>query len=226
MQSQLIQRIQLLFNQKRYQDAREVLEQHLSKEPNDYFGRKALMHVYLRLGENDKSRKLCEMLLSEYPEDLDVMKHSIEIDIDDEYFDKADSKIKMLKELAHLDAGVFVLEAHVKLAQKNYDRALEATERALELEANDPEALNLKIMIENILGKGNLKEDIDHVLELNPENASTIANHALHFLHNNKPKEALERAREALMKDPNNDCLLYTSPSPRDATLSRMPSSA
>ena len=25
---------------------------------------------------------------------------------------------------------------------------------------------------------------------------------------------------------PNNDCLLYTSPSPRDATLSRMPSSA
>ena len=26
--------------------------------------------------------------------------------------------------------------------------------------------------------------------------------------------------------DPNNACLLYTSPSPRDATLSRMPSSA
>ena len=25
---------------------------------------------------------------------------------------------------------------------------------------------------------------------------------------------------------PGNDCLLYTSPSPRDATLSRMPSSA
>ena len=25
---------------------------------------------------------------------------------------------------------------------------------------------------------------------------------------------------------PNNNCLLYTSPSPRDATLSRMPSSA
>ena len=27
-------------------------------------------------------------------------------------------------------------------------------------------------------------------------------------------------------KIPNNICLLYTSPSPRDATLSRMPSSA
>ena len=28
------------------------------------------------------------------------------------------------------------------------------------------------------------------------------------------------------VSDPNNICLLYTSPSPRDATLSRMPSSA
>ena len=31
---------------------------------------------------------------------------------------------------------------------------------------------------------------------------------------------------EHIMRDVNNGCLLYTSPSPRDATLSRMPSSA
>ena len=31
---------------------------------------------------------------------------------------------------------------------------------------------------------------------------------------------------KALIKVGNRDCLLYTSPSPRDATLSRMPSSA
>ena len=35
-----------------------------------------------------------------------------------------------------------------------------------------------------------------------------------------------EAFREALSKLRLNDCLLYTSPSPRDATLSRMPSSA
>ena len=33
-----------------------------------------------------------------------------------------------------------------------------------------------------------------------------------------------QRARRAM--EAGNDCLLYTSPSPRDATLSRMPSSA
>ena len=35
--------------------------------------------------------------------------------------------------------------------------------------------------------------------------------------------DAIEAARAA---QPGWDCLLYTSPSPRDATLSRMPSSA
>ena len=45
-------------------------------------------------------------------------------------------------------------------------------------------------------------------------------------------KENKQRILEALPKlsqehlDQGVDCLLYTSPSPRDATLSRMPSSA
>ena len=40
---------------------------------------------------------------------------------------------------------------------------------------------------------------------------------------------ALERKKNVLIKfndEQRNICLLYTSPSPRDATLSRMPSSA
>ena len=52
---------------------------------------------------------------------------------------------------------------------------------------------------------------------------------------NNKNNEVVtdEEAREAFVKilkwlgeDPSRDCLLYTSPSPRDGLLSRMPSSA
>ena len=37
-------------------------------------------------------------------------------------------------------------------------------------------------------------------------------------------KALTEKNHEVLVE--NNGCLLYTSPSPRDATLSRMPSSA
>ena len=49
----------------------------------------------------------------------------------------------------------------------------------------------------------------------------------------NKPKVSDKEAEEAIKKllawigeDPSRDCLLYTSPSPRDVSLSRMPSSA
>ena len=39
--------------------------------------------------------------------------------------------------------------------------------------------------------------------------------------------EKAEKSGDAVFKIPSNcTCLLYTSPSPRDATLSRMPSSA
>ena len=39
-------------------------------------------------------------------------------------------------------------------------------------------------------------------------------------------RERCEHLKLPLMVNENNTCLLYTSPSPRDATLSRMPSSA
>ena len=42
----------------------------------------------------------------------------------------------------------------------------------------------------------------------------------------NKINFLSETAIEDIMGDTNNACLLYTSPSPRDGLLSRMPSSA
>ena len=50
--------------------------------------------------------------------------------------------------------------------------------------------------------------------EMHPADAADIIEH----LNQND--------RESLIKLNNFNCLLYTSPSPRDATLSRMPSSA
>ena len=40
------------------------------------------------------------------------------------------------------------------------------------------------------------------------------------------PSQLKNKTKNAGIKAPNYNCLLYTSPSPRDATLSRMPSSA
>ena len=41
-----------------------------------------------------------------------------------------------------------------------------------------------------------------------------------------KEQQAEERAVRALEREQSDSCLLYTSPSPRDRTRSRMPSSA
>ena len=48
---------------------------------------------------------------------------------------------------------------------------------------------------------------------------------SLKYLTNRKIREIMETAQSSWLDDIKT-CLLYTSPSPRDATLSRMPSSA
>ena len=51
--------------------------------------------------------------------------------------------------------------------------------------------------------------------------------HALHLLHRQGlVAESGRRGFEVTQLDPARTCLLYTSPSPRDGLLSRMPSSA
>ena len=63
---------------------------------------------------------------------------------------------------------------------------------------------------------------------LDPNQASALVDDVLRALRGETP-ELEEQAERNLERNRDNllqDCLLYTSPSPRDATLSRMPSSA
>ena len=63
---------------------------------------------------------------------------------------------------------------------------------------------------------------------INPSLDTTISaiGHLVHQLALHPDQWALLRARPELSKKAISDCLLYTSPSPRDGLLSRMPSSA
>ena len=82
------------------------------------------MVTLINCGDHDLARDRCEALLAEYPESLDILHLSIEIDLADEYYDKAESKVDLLKQMSALDEETFVLEARVKMGQRNYDRAL------------------------------------------------------------------------------------------------------
>ena len=59
---------------------------------------------------------------------------------------------------------------------------------------------------------------------LNPENAAALADCGISLL--DSPNDIGFMILSYLGVDPNKACLLYTSPSPRDRTRSRMPSSA
>ena len=55
---------------------------------------------------------------------------------------------------------------------------------------------------------------------------SRVVREYLEALKSTKPKRGRKRTAESIQKRLDKICLLYTSPSPRDGLLSRMPSSA
>jgi len=204
----ILQKVELLFNQSRFEEAKALLEQYLTDNPTEYFGRMYYVTALLNCGENDKARQLCDVLVSEYPDRTQPLLLSTKIDLDDEYYIKAESKIDLLKEMASNDSEVYLLESEMRLGQRNYDKALAAVKESLALEPNNLQAVNLKILIDGILGD-NTDKDVKHALNLDPENASTKANHALQLLNQGKVDEALERVHEAMSQDPTNPMARY-----------------
>ncbi len=202
-------RVVLLINQGRNQEAKKLLEDHLDNNPeND-----ALKYYYaftlLRLGENDKSREITDMLMTANPEDARIMELSIDIDIKDELLQKAESKAEIYIDMDPGNASAYLSMAQVKVAQNNYDKTQYFVDKALEIDPENISALNLKIMVQGILGEEDTNASIDTALELQPENASTVANHGIQLLREGKTDEALERLEYALSLEPTNYLARY-----------------
>ena len=74
----------------------------------------------------------------------------------------------------------------------------------------------------------NRKQRIDKILSNKFDNflLEIVDNSNLHKGHNNFTGSGETHIKIILTKKDNSPCLLYTSPSPRDSNLSRMPASA
>ena len=62
-------RLQLLFNQNRYQEAVDHLRLCLEQDPTDFMSRYYLSYSYYLNNNNEKARNIAEPLVSEYPEE-------------------------------------------------------------------------------------------------------------------------------------------------------------
>ena len=202
-------RVVLLLNQGRHQEAKKLLEERLELTPEDNELKYYFAYTLLRLGENDRARKITDALMAENPESAHILELSIDIDIKDDLLQKAESKAEIYIDMEPGKSAAYLTMAQVKLAQKNYDKAQFFADKALEIDPENLHALNIKIMVQRVLGDEDANESIESALELEPENPSTVANHGMQLLREGKVDEALERMKYALSLDPNNYLARY-----------------
>ena len=204
MSSGLLERAQLLLNQGRFQDAENILKDYLELNAEDRNGRVMFLACLISLGKKEESQLMAEQLLSQYPDDIEVLKLATENDMSHEHYQLAESRAQHLIGLAPFLHSGYHLLSRIKIAQRNYDKALFYIEKALEIEPESVKSLNTKVMLTGFLQKGKTQADIQQVLQLDPENPYTIANHALELLRNDDIGGALDRAKEALSIQPSN----------------------
>ena len=117
------------------------------------------------------------------------------------------------------------IEERLKLAEEDKNKGIEIAKQELKIKLmEDRQKKDTKI--QDLESKLNIAEE-KKLNELNE--LKNKATNKINLLNNEviKLKEDIER--QSVISDlssKNKVCLLYTSPSPRDATLSRMPSSA
>ena len=204
MSSPIISRINQLYGQGRFKEAIDYLKTHLSENTDDGYLKYLLAQSYYHDDQQKEARALTEQLISEDPENMQITELMANIDIAEEKYNDADVKADWLLNNDDTDTDYLLLKARVKFGQRYYDTSLEYTDKALELDAENEEALNLRILITNIFYPNQSEESVNKLLDLDPENPSSIANHGMMLLRQGNHKEALERFKEALSRQPSN----------------------
>lgn len=209
-EGQLGARLELLFSQQRFDEAEKLLLAHLSQFPANNHAQYMLAVVYYNQNRIDDSRAIVEQLLGEEPDRTHYLALSTRLDLAQDLYDKAEEKCGFLIAQDPSNEEFYNLMATIKFNQRNYDKALFFAEKALAINPEDLLALNLKTTVAGILGrKGEASLTIQEALNQDPNNDWTIANHGRQLLNEGKVDEALERFKDSLSINPNNDLAQY-----------------
>ena len=133
------------------------------------------------------------------------------------------------KKISHNNHNESLIESgDKKYSSKDYRGAITDYSKILLNNPNDYYALFQRALSKSYLNdhEGAI-QDYTRAIQINPEKASAFYNRGL---SKDKLKDfygAISDYNKAIeIDDQHQNCLLYTSPSPRDKTVSRMPSSA
>ena len=205
-----LQHIEVLFSQDRYKEAEKVLLNILDQQSDSEWAQYYLAFCYLRLNKLDEAKQVIDYLLVIDPGELSYINLKAEWEIATNDLNAAEDTAK---HLIYSDAGnddYYFLMARIKYIQRNYDSALEFTEKSLAIDPDKLNALNLRTSIKSQLGDvEEARESIREALQRNPQDAQTIANHGLQLLNEGNVKESLSKFKEALSINPNSEIAQY-----------------
>jgi tetratricopeptide (TPR) repeat protein len=209
-EGQLVGRLELLFSQQRFAEAEGLLLGFLEQFPSNERAQYMLCVVYFSQNKLDEATPIIENLIGENPEATEYLALSARLDVAKRLLDKAEEKVELLISRDPSEPEFYNLMSTIKFNQRNYDKALFFADKALALNPEDLHALNLRTTASGILGnREDAQISINEALQHDPNNDWTIANHGQQLLNEGRVNEALERFKDALAKNPNNDLAQY-----------------
>jgi len=205
MNHPILQRVEILFNQRRFKEAITELKNYLSQYPDDFYAAYYLSNAYLMDNQGKEARSIAQGLLEENPESSMVLFLLAQIDMLESRFDEAETKAETLIAKHPEDANNYTLLAKIKFQQRYLDKSMFYVNKALEIDAENVEAHNFRVLVAQQIGEDvSAQESIGEVLAMDPQNATSIANQGIQLLNQNKVSESLEKFKEALAIEPTN----------------------
>ena len=194
----------LLIDQSRYNEAEALAHQFITTNPEIAAYKYCLTQALMLQGKLDEADQVADALLLEDPSKAEYIELKAQVDIDQERLVEAERKLKGLLQSEYISESYYILLAKIKFRQNNYDKTLDYLDSALELDAENLDALNMRSAVAGMIGDQYVQANIEEALSLDPNNAYAIANHGTQLLNQGKEKEALLRFKEALAIEPEN----------------------
>lgn len=203
MSENIIQRAELLIQQKRYNDAEKLLKELLGQDPHDVHVLMLLSEVYLQKDQYDNAEKFINLAIGIQPDYHLLFYIKARICLQKEKYDEAEKYLNQALAIEPSDADYYSLLGNIKLNRKENEKALEFANKSLELDPENILALNTRSTALLKLNKhGESFQTIEGALREDPNNAFTHSNYGWLLLEKGDHKKALEHFREALKNDP------------------------
>jgi len=199
-----LDKMSILLGQSRYPELEQLARQFISTHPEIGEYKYYLSHALQLQGRLDEADEVADALLNSDPSRVEFIELKARIDIDQERLVEAERKLKGLLQSELILPEYYVLLGQIKFRQNNYDKSLYYLDLALEQDAENLDALNMRTAVAGLIGDEKALDNVEEALAMDPNNAYAIANHGSHLLHQGKEKEALERFKEALAIEPEN----------------------